>query len=55
MQFLKEIDLRDVFFVVALASLGYGLYQIHPPLAFITLGVILLIISILSFIRGSKR
>ena len=55
MNFLKAIDTRDVVFVMALALLGYGLYRIHPPVAFITIGTILLAITVLSFLRGGNR
>jgi len=51
MNFSKLIDMRDLVFMLALGLLGYGLYRIHPPLAFITLGTILLVISVVSFLR----
>lgn len=39
-------DPLDVFGVVGFTSLFFGIYQVHPPSAFIVSGVILLGISI---------
>ena len=55
MNFFKDLDLRDVFFVMGLGLLGYGVYRIDPSISFILVGAILFIISVLSMLRGSKR
>ena len=32
------VDLRDLFALIGLASLGYGLHAIYPPAAWIVVG-----------------
>ena len=49
----RSFDMRDVFFVIGLSLLGYGLWLIKPWLMFITIGILLMALSIL--IGGKER
>jgi len=42
----KLIDLRDAFAIVGLLMLGYGIAQIYPPAAWITVGTVLLALGL---------
>jgi hypothetical protein len=35
------VDLRDAFVFTGLALVGYGLYAIYPPVAFVVVGTAL--------------
>jgi hypothetical protein len=34
----SAVDLRDVFWIGGLAAIGYGLWQVNPPLAWCVCG-----------------
>ncbi len=45
---IASANLRDTFVFGGLASVGYGIWQIHQPSAFIAVGAVL-------FLLGSRR
>lgn len=36
----------DIVFLAATGSVGYGIYQIHPPSAFIAIGSLFIILTV---------
>ena len=46
------VDIQDLLFITGTGLIGYGLYQIFEPLAFIANGVILLFIAFPRFPKG---
>lgn len=42
------IDIRDAFVFGGIAMLGYGLYQIYPPAAWIAVGGIIFLLGLRS-------
>lgn len=42
----RVLDGRDLLFTAGLGLLGYGLWQIHEPAAFIGLGAVLLFVTV---------
>ena len=40
-----SFSLSDCVFFAAAAALGYGLYQIHQPLAYIVLGILFIVLT----------
>ena len=47
-------DIKDVMAVAGTASIGWGLWQIWPPLAFVVVGGILLGVAVAGA-RGGKE
>lgn len=39
-------DVWDVVTLLGLGSLGYGLYRVHPPLAFIVVGALVMLFGV---------
>ncbi len=44
---MKKINGNDVLFVVGLGLLGYGLFLVYMPLAFIVPGMVLIVLAVL--------
>lgn len=44
-KFSRWFNLSDVIFLAAAGGLGYGIWQIHPPTAWIVLGSLFLILT----------
>jgi len=43
---LTPIDIRDIFLITGLGSLGYGLWIRAPWLAFVVVGAVLIVFSV---------
>lgn len=53
---LKRLDLQDLQLVVGLSLLGYGLFLVYPPAAYIGLGSLFISPIVLpSFIRAFRQ
>lgn len=51
-KFLRLVDLQDLQLVSGISLLGYGLFLVYPPAAFITIGFLLLSPFLLSAWRA---
>jgi len=52
---LTSIDLQDVQLVSGITLLGYGLYLVYPPSAFIVIGLMLILPIVLPSIIAVWR
>jgi hypothetical protein len=41
-----EIDRNDIVFILSAAAIGYGIWEIHPSVAFIVVGSLFLLLSL---------
>lgn len=49
------IDLADITFVVGLLLLGYGLWRIYEPLAFVVTGAVLVGLVLIPRLRRKEK
>ncbi len=51
-KFLEWFTFSDCVFCVATGALGYGIFQVHPPSAFIVLGSLFLLLTVYGKFKG---
>ena len=52
---MKLPEIRDVFLFGGLAAMGYGVHEIHPPSAYVLVGIALMTLGILIYMAPTKQ